>query len=188
MKKIETKDELRKETEAYIGASQKLKAAKEVLEERRDAIIPAFNKLCRADENGNRTLKFGKSKIMLVPSRKVVEGLLKEELGPHTDRFTEKYLTIQLHLIQSKLGKDVAEQVKEAVREATAKVLADHQTLRKQAVKTVRRLDVPAALASLDKDAQDRVKEEVGESLRPYPEAEGYDEKVEAAAEWLDKK
>jgi hypothetical protein len=185
--KIETKDELKKEAKAYIDASQKLKAAKEVLAERREAIIPAFNKLCRADETGNRTLTFGKSKIMLVPSRKVDETALKAELGPHTDRFTERYLTIQLHLVQSKLGKDVAKQVEQAMRNAVEGVLNDHPTLRKQALKMVRQLDTAAALASLDKEAQDRVKEEVSESLRPYPEAEGYDEKVEAAAEWLDK-
>jgi hypothetical protein len=184
--KIETKDELKKEAQAYIDASQKLKAAKEVLAERREAIIPAFNKLCRADEDGNRTLKFGNSKIMLVPIRKVDEQELKDELGPHADRFTEKYLTIQLHLIQSKLGKDVAKQVEQAIRNAVSTVLSDHQTLRKQATKLIRQLDTPAALASLDKEAQDRVKEEVSESLRPYPESEGYEKKVEAAAEWLD--
>ena len=170
--KIQTKDQLREQAEAYIVASQKLKAAKEVLEARRDAIIPAFNKLCRADENGNRTLEFGASKIMLVPSRKVDELLLKGELGPHTYRYTEKYLKIQLHIIQSKLGKDVAEQVKKSVREATATVLTDHQTLQRQAVRSIKQFDVSAALASLDKETQGQMKVEVGETLRPYPEKE----------------
>lgn len=186
--RIRTKEELEKAAEAFIEASQSVKAAQEVLRHQRDAIIPAFNKLCRADEDGNRTISFGPTKttkIMLVPSRKVDEAALRSCLGADTHRFTERHLTVALHTIQHKLGAAMAERVERAIRDAVTNLLQDEPTLLRNAVKATRVLDVEAALASLPKDVQKEVKVEVGQTLRPYPERQGFRGKIKAALKWL---
>jgi len=184
--KIESKDNLRKEARAYIDASQKLKAAKEVLAERREAIIPAFNKLCRADENGNRTMEFDGSKIMLVPARKVDEQALKAKLGCEATRFIERHLVVSIHTISHRVGVDKAKDIVDDIKAVLDEHLASEPTLLRNAVKTVRELDTEAALASLDSEDQNEVKVEVSQTLRPYPAKEGYDKKIRAATEWLD--
>jgi hypothetical protein len=183
---IKTKDELMKAGMAYIDASQKLKAAKDVLAERREAIIPAFNKLCRADENGNRTMEFDGSKIMLVPARKVDEQALKAKLGIDATRFIERHLVISVHTISHRVGVDKAKDIVDDIKAVLDEHLSSEPTLLRNAVKTVRELDTDAALASLGSEDQDEVKIEVSQTLRPYPAKEGFDKKVEAAKEWLD--
>jgi len=183
--RIRNKEELEKRSHSFIESSQRVKAAQEVLQHERDAIIPAFNQFCRPDEDGNRTISFGPTKIMLVPQRKVDEAALRAKLGSDVHRFTERTLTISLHTIQHKLGEEVAQKVAEAVASAVEKVLGGEPTLVRNSVKATRKLDVDAALASLPKDQQKEVKVEVSQTLRPYPERQGYASKVKAALRWL---
>jgi hypothetical protein len=183
--KYRSKDELVKAAEAFIEASQRVKAAQQVLKHQREAIIPAFNKFCRADEDGNRTIEFGPTKIMLVPSRKVDEAALRSRLGADTHRFTERHLTVALHTIQHKLGAEKAKEIAEDVLAVLNQHLESEPTLLKNAVKTHRVLDVDSALASLPKEVQKEVKVEVSQTLRPYPENQGFKAKVKAALKWL---
>lgn len=183
--RIRNKEELMKVAESFIDASQRVKAAQDVLKHQRDAIIPAFNKFCRADEDGNRTLEFGPTKIMLVPSRKVDETALRARLGADVHRFTERHLAIALHTIQHKLGEEKAKEIADDVLAVLAKHLEEEPTLLRNTVKTHRVLDVESALASLPKEEQKEVKVEVSQTLRPYPEREGFKAKIRAALKWL---
>jgi hypothetical protein len=183
--RIRNKDELLEAAEAFIDASQRVKAAQEVLKQSREAIIPAFNKFCRADEDGNRTLEFGPTKIMLVPYKKVDETALRARLGTDTHRFTKRNLTIALHVIQHKLGAGVACRVEQAIRNAVGNLLQDEPTLLRDTVKVRRELDVSTALASLPREEQKEVKVEVSQTLRPYPEKQGFRDKIRAAVDWL---
>lgn len=186
--KIRNKEDLMRAARAFIENSQLVKAAQEVHKHQRDAIIPAFNKLCRADEDGNRTLEFGSAKIMLVPSRKVDETALKARLGADAHRFTECHLILALHTIQHKLGVEKAKEVAEAVLEVVGKHLEDEPTLLRNVVKTQKAFDANAALASLPKEAQREVKVEVSQTLRPYPERQGFRAKIRAALKWFNGK
>lgn len=183
--KIRNKEELEKRSRAFIESSQRVKAAQDVLKHERDAIIPAFNQFCRADEDGNRTIEFGPAKIMLVPQRKVDETSLRAKLGSDVHRFTERTLTISLHTIQHKLGEEVAKKVAEEIVNAVNKALGEEPTLIKNAIKATRILDVDAAFASLSKEDQKDVKVEVSQTLRPYPERQGFSSKIKAAIRWL---
>jgi len=183
--KITSKVSLEKEAREYIEASQLLKAAQQVLDAKKAAIIPAFNKFCRPDEKGNRKLEFGPAKIMLVPTRTIDEDELKAVLGQDKRRFTERHFTVALHLIRSKMGEAKMAQVEDAMREAINKLLADEPTLLRECVKTHSFLDKKAAFAHLSADDQKRVKEQVGETLRPYPEKKGFTAKLKAAIKWL---
>ena len=182
---IKTKDELMKAAEAYIEASQSVKAAQEVLNRARDAIIPAFNKLCRADEDGNRTLDFGPTKIMLVPSRKVDETALKAKLGSDATRFMERHLAIALHTIQHRMGVNKAKDIADDIKAVLDEHLSGEPTLLRNVVKTIKEFDKNSALASLSSEDQKEVKVEVTQTLRPYPERQGFRAKVTAALEWL---
>jgi hypothetical protein len=183
--RIKSKEELEKCALAFIEASQRVKAAQDVLKHQREAIIPAFNQFCRPDTDGNRTLEFGPTKIMLVPSREVDEQLLRDKLGSDVHRFTTRYLTIALHTIQGKLGEGSAMEVESAVREIISRKVGDEPTLIKNSVRVVKELDVDAALASLPRDDQKKVKVETNQTLRPYPEKQGFGTKLKAAIKWL---
>jgi hypothetical protein len=183
--KFRNKEELEKAAQTFIESSQRVKAAQEVLKHQRDAIIPAFNKFCRADEDGNRTLEFGPTKIMLVPSRKVDEKALRARLGADVHRFTERHLTVALHTIQHKLGADKAKEIADAVINVVSEALSEEPTLLRNTLKTHRVLDVDSALASLPREEQKEVKVEVSQTLRPYPERQGFKAKVKAALKWL---
>lgn len=178
------KDQFVKDAEIYVDASQKVKAAQEVLREKRDALIPAFKKFVKPDERGNRTLEFGNAKISLVPQRKIDEEALKAKLGPDAARFVERGLGISLHLVRINHGSAVADEVEEAVKEAIRKVLKADRVPAK-VVQSVTHFDADAALASLPKSERLDVKETVTFTLRPYPEKEGFEEKVAKAEEWL---
>ena len=171
------KVELIERSKKYIEASQKVKAAQKVLEEERDALIPAFKQLCRPDEDGNRHLDFETSKISLVPQRTVNYDLLKKALGPDAPLFTERFAIVPLHLVMVEVGKDNAKDAEEQFK-----------TLAQQfGVKAIvsESLDVEAAFAHLDIEKQDAVKEITSYTLRPYPCKEGFADKVRAALGWL---
>ncbi len=183
--KIRNKEELEKRAKAFIESSQRVKAAQDVLKHEREAIIPAFNQFCRADEDGNRTIEFGPAKIMLVPQRKVDETSLRAKLGSDVHRFTERTLTISLHTVQHKLGEEVARQIAEAVGMVISQFLKDEPTLAKNSIKITKVLDIDAAFASLSREDQKDVKVEVSQTLRPYPERQGFSAKIKAAIRWL---
>lgn len=178
------KTQLVKEAEAYVDASQRVKAVKEVLQAKRDELIPAFKKFVKADEKGNRTLEFGEAKISLVPQRKIDEEALKAVLGPDAARFQEHGIGISLHLIQISHGKETARQVEEAVKVAVRETLGVDR-LPPKVAQVVHYFDADAALASLPKEDRRDVKEITTFTLRPYPEKRGFTEKVKAAWAYL---
>jgi hypothetical protein len=178
------KAQLLKEAEAYVDASQRVKAVKDVLAEKRDQIVPLFKKFVKPDENGNRTLEFGDAKISLVPQRKVDEEALKALLGPEATRFTTRLLVVSTHLIRQQEGAAIAAEAEEVVKNALRGFL-EVERLPRRAVTTVTEFDTEAALASLPKEKRRDVKEVVTYTLRPYPEKKGFAQKVKAAWAWL---
>ena len=182
---MKDREQLEKEALRYIDASQMLKAAEKVLEERREALVPAFKKFLKPDEKGSRTLEFGDSKIALVPARKIDEEALKAAIGPEAARFTERIFTVSSHLIRVNEGAEKAQEVEEAVKAAIRKVLK-REHLPAKVVQVHQGLDTEAALAFLPKDERLDVKEITTYSLRPYPEKKGFKAKKESAQNWLD--
>jgi len=180
-------ERFKKEAQEYIEASQKLKAAEEVLRVKRETLIPAFKKFLKPDEKGNRALEFGNSKIALVPNRRVDEESLRVAIGPDAVRFTQRILTVSSHLIRANEGSEAAEAVEEAVREAIRDTLGKLH-LPPKVVQVHTGLDTEAALAYLPKAERMGVKEIVTYSLRPYPEKKGYKNKVAEASRWLNGK
>lgn len=178
------KDNFEQDAKVYVDASQKVKAAQEVLREKREALIPLFKKFIKPDEKGNRTLALGGAKISLVPQRQIDEEALKAKLGPDTARFTERGMGVALHLIRVNYGAEVADEVEEAIKETIRKTLQTERVPAK-VVQTVTHFDAEAALASLPKEERLDVKETVTFTLRPYPQKAGYKEKVEDAKTFL---
>lgn len=179
------KEKFVKDAASYIDASQLVKAAQEVLGEKREELIPAFKKFIKPDEKGNRVLEFtGHSKISLVPQRKVDEEALKTKLGPDAARFTERAMVISTNLIRINYGAEVAAEVEEVIKETIRKTLQVGRIPAK-VVQTISHFDSEAALASLPKDERLDVKETVTFTLRPYPQKAGYKEKVEDAKTFL---
>jgi hypothetical protein len=178
------KAQFRKEAERYIGASQKVKAATQALKELRERVIDGFEEHVKPDERGCRTAEFdGDLKITLAPRRVVNEKALKKALGPQLPRFMDFDFTVSLSAIQAKHGEELALKVKEALHGAVSKVLGGKAP--NGAVAVTKTLNKKAALASLDKATQRRVKVQDGETLRPYPPQEGFKGLLKAALSWL---
>jgi hypothetical protein len=171
------KVELIERAHKYVEASQRVKAAQKVLEEERDALIPAFKQLCHADENGNRMIEFGEAKISLVPQRSINYDALRKALGQDAHRFTERFAFIPLHHVVLHGGLDDVK-----VAEAELRELAKKFGVKCEVHEN---LDVEAGFAHLTKEQQDEVREITSWTLRPYPEKKGFAEKIKAAVAWL---
>jgi hypothetical protein len=184
------KEELLKNALEYIEASQKVKAAKDVLERLRDKIKPAFRKLVRANGKGSRTITFDSSKIMLIPQHKANESAVKKALGGMASNFTDRSFVVDLSLIEARLGQGIAAKVEKDLKQAVSNVLKDNTVniiMARMATKVVEELNTKAAVASLGKEARRKVMDRTGDILRPYPEGDGYEDKLIAASEWLNK-
>jgi hypothetical protein len=184
--------QLREKAESYIDSSQKLKAATTVLKGKRDELVPAFKKLIKPDEKGNRTLDFGAAKVSLVPTRIVDEDALKAELGPEAKRFATSEVVVNNHLIRLQFGAVVAakieDRVKKAVRSELVKALGHPKNLSRLPNGVFRvdnGFDLDAAFASLDKPKQREVQVVTSHTLRPYPEKKSFSAKLKAALAWL---
>jgi len=179
------KESMLEKAEAYIEASQKVKAAKMVLDEKRQELVPLMRKLIRADEKGNRTLEFENGKVSLVPQRHVDEDALKSALGhSETKRFTERYAIVATHILRTEFGPEVADAVEEQIASAIRKAV-DKLRVPANVLKVIDKFDTEAAIASLPSDEQAAVKVETSQTLRPYPKKEGFDRKMEEAQNWL---
>lgn len=181
---MEDRSKFVKDAADYIEDSQKVKAARDLLAEKRDGLIPLFKKFIKPDENGNRELEFDDNKISLVPQRRINEEALKTKLGPDAARFTEHGLGISLHLVRVNHGSDMVKRVEEAIKEAIRTTLKMERVPPKVVVE-VTHFDAEAALASLPKEEQVEVKETVTFTLRPYPEKKGLDKARREAESFL---
>jgi hypothetical protein len=175
---------LTREANGYVEASQQLKAAQQVLKDRRNKLEEAMKKKIEPDEKGNRTIELGDAKLALVPNRHIDESLLKKELGPEAKRFNTRELIVSGHLLRLEFGSDMIPKVEEAVKAAVRKALKT-ETLPRGVVRTNAKFDLDAAFASLEREEQDRTKVVVSHTLRPYPEKKGFAQKLKDAAKWL---
>jgi hypothetical protein len=173
-----------KEAERYIGSSQKVKAATKALREMRERVVDGFEEHVEPDERGCRTVEFdGDLKITLAPRRVVNEKLLKKALGAELPRYVDFDFTVSLSAIQARYGEELAKKLEGALHNAVSKVLGGKTP--RGSVAVTKTLNKKAALASLDKATQRKVKVQDGETLRPYPAKEGFKGLLKKAATWL---